>query len=130
MARPSTTSLAAGLVAGAALFAHALVQNSQAWPLLWPLLGGLTAVLLGRRGITSFGAAVRAGALTGLIAGLVFFAVTAIALLILEVPTEAAQAVEGRSGPFLVGLAITSVLAAIVGAVGGAAGWAIAKRRR
>jgi hypothetical protein len=130
VARTSSTSLAIGAAAGAAFFAHALVQDSNAWPLVWVLLGGFLAVFLARERVAGMGAAAGAGASTGLVAGIVFFVATAVTLLVLKVPADAASEVDGRSGALLAGLAISAVLAIPVGAAGGAAAWLTAGRKR
>jgi hypothetical protein len=127
MARTSNASLLIGAAAGAAFFAHAMVQNSHAWPLIWALLGGFLAVFLARRDVPSFAAAAKTGALTGLVAGIVFFAATAVTMLVLKAPAGAAGEVQDRPGALLVGLAITAALAVIVAAVGGAVAWSVAK---
>jgi hypothetical protein len=77
-----TPALAAGALAGVLFFAHAMINNSHAWPLVWPLAGGAAAVwFAARRGrLHGFWSGLRAGAGAGVIASVLFFAATVAAL--------------------------------------------------
>jgi|GEM_PF-2483682 len=128
---------AAGLAAGVLFFAHALVPYSRAWPLVWPMLGGVAAAALACRGHTIGGwARVRVGAAAGAIAGGVFLALTLVALFLLAQPglAPAARAL-GAMGPVSVTpvLALALAIAALIGvgalALGGVAGgWVVLHR--
>lgn len=68
-----TRSLVIGLGGGLAFVAHALIDNSHAWPLVWPALAGLLAVWTsGERARSSYGADLGRAALAGLVAAAVF----------------------------------------------------------
>jgi hypothetical protein len=73
-ANRSAAVLSAGLTAGFMFFAHAAINGSGAWPLLWPLLGGvMTAVLcLKDRGLLKVRRGAWLGLRAGLLAGLLF----------------------------------------------------------
>jgi hypothetical protein len=127
----------AGLAAGLLFFAHALVPYSRAWPLVWPLLGGVAAAALacGGRAIGPW-ARVRVGAAAGAIAGGVFLALTLAALFLLAQPgMESTGRVLGAMEPVVVTpvLAMAIALAAVVGvaasALGGVAGGWVARHR-
>ena len=70
-----------GLVGGVLFFAHAMINNSHAWPLVWPALAGVLAVW-SARGISgrSYRADLSSAAGAGLIAGFVFLVATAFTL--------------------------------------------------
>jgi hypothetical protein len=134
----SSPAVAAGLVAGLLFFAHALVPYSRAWPLVWPLLGGVAAAALASGGGRSTGAwgRVRVGAAAGAIAGGVFLALTLAALVVLAQPGMGATArILGAMEPVVVTpvLAVAIALAALIGvaasAVGGVAGGWVGRHR-
>ncbi len=77
-----TPALTVGLAAGVLFFAHAMINNSHAWPLVWPLAGGAAAVwFAARRGrLHGFWSGLRAGAGAGVVSSALFFAATAAAL--------------------------------------------------
>ena len=134
----SSPAVAAGVMAGLLFFAHALVPYSRAWPLMWPLLGGVAAAVLasaGGRGTGAWGR-VRVGAAAGAIAGGVFLALTLAALFLLAQPgMEGTTRVLGAMEPVVVTpvLAVAIALAALVGvaasALGGVAGGWVANHR-
>jgi hypothetical protein len=105
-------SLLFGLGGGLLFFAHAMINNSHAWPLVWPFLAGGLAVWTSRaRGRASYGADIGKAAFVGLVAGAVFILTTTVALGQL-----------GLSGGIgLVGL----VFAAVIGLVGAMLGGAL-----
>ena len=130
-------AMAAGLTAGVLFFAHAMVPYSRAWPLLWPLLGGVAAAALASRGAQlSGGQRARVGASAGAVAGLVSLLATAAALYVISLPR-----MEGIAGLFsavepiafnpalLVALGVAAVVGIAAGALGGAAGGALGRRR-
>jgi hypothetical protein len=74
-------SLMFGLGAGLLFFAHAMINNSHAWPLVWPFLAGVLAVWTSRTGgHATYGADVGRAAKVGIIAGMVFILTTAFTL--------------------------------------------------
>lgn len=106
-------SLLFGLGGGLLFFAHAMINNSHAWPLIWPFLAGALAVWTspsGGRG--SYGADIGKAALVGLLAAAIFIAATAAAL--------SQLGLVGNIG--FTGL----ILAAVVGLVGAMLGGALA----
>lgn len=128
MARSSAASFA-GIAGGFALFAHAMVQNSHAWPLLWAFLAGVLTVVLSRQEVSSAGPAIGAGALAGLIAGVIFLIATSTALFGLGVPEEAAQELKGHETAALLGFVVTAVIAIVAAVIGAALAYAIFGRR-
>lgn len=128
----------AGLTAGLLFFAHAMVPYSRAWPLLWPLLGGVAAaVLASRDGYSGSGFhRARVGAAAGAIAGAVFLGGTLVALFILSRPgLEPVAGLFGAVKPIafnpalLVALAVAALVGIAAGALGGAAGGVLGHRR-
>ena len=74
-------SLMFGLVGGLLFFAHAMINNSHAWPLIWPFLAGVLAVWTSRADVqATYGADIGRAAGVGLVAGMVFVLATAITL--------------------------------------------------
>jgi hypothetical protein len=105
-------SLVFGLVGGLLFFAHAMINNSHAWPLVWPFLAGVLAVWTSRTGDhATYGADIGRAAGVGLIAGMVFILATAITL--------SQLGVSGGAG--VVGL----VFAALIGLLGAMLGGAL-----
>lgn len=133
----TSPAVTAGVAAGLLFFAHALVPYSRAWPLVWPLLGGVAAAALASRGrSTSAWKRVRVGAAAGAIAGGVFLALTLAALFLLAQPgMEATARILGAMEPVVVtpALAVAIALAAVIGvaasAVGGVAGGWVGRHR-
>ena len=130
-------AMAAGLAAGVLFFAHAMVPYSRAWPLVWPLFGGVAAVMLASRDRRlSGGQRARVGASAGAIAGLVFLLATGAALYVLSLPRlESVAGLFGAVSPIalnpalLAALAIAALIGIAAGALGGAAGGAFGRRR-
>ena len=109
-------AVAAGLVAGLLFFLHALIPNSHAWPMLWPLLGGVGAVVLTarRHRLDGFWNGVGSSLKAGALAGLVFLVATAVALFVLSFPQlEAAARALGSDGPVVISGAVLLSLAAV-----------------
>ena len=122
-------ALVAGLAGGVAFFAHAMVQNSHAWPLLWAFVAGVLAIVLAARSEgRSFGPAVGVGALAGLIAGIVFLVATAIAIFGLGVPEEAARDLASRRSEAIAGMAVAAAVAIIPAAIGAALAYLATRR--
>lgn len=130
-------AVAAGLTTGILFFAHAMIPYSRAWPLLWPLLGGVAAVVLASRDSSLSGVQrARVGASAGAVAAAVFLAATIGALFVISRPgMEPVAALFGAVEPIafspvlLIALALAAVIGIAAGALGGAAGGAIPRRR-
>lgn len=105
----------AGLVGGALFFAHALVNNSHAWPLVWPLAAGIMAVALSakRHALGGFWDGLGQAVKAGLIAGLLFFVATVVALMLLATPPLQSVASALGAGPHLVTSGVITTLAAV-----------------
>jgi len=127
-----------GILLGFLFFAHAMVPDSNAWPLIWPVAAGAMAVFLAARSgrLRTFwqgaGAAVKAGA----VAGAFFFAATAAALWLLSTASfEPLARTLGADGPIavntnvLLSLALTAIIATAVAAISGAAMYPLARRK-
>ncbi len=133
MKRWSLSSI--GLAAGVLFFAHALVPDSNAWPIVWPALAGGVAGYRAARERPGFlkgvGAAIGAGA----IAGLVFLIATAAALTLLGTSAfaPAARAL-GATGPIamnemvLVSLAVAALIGTAGAALAGVATYPVTRR--
>ncbi len=105
-----TRTLLIGLAGGLLFFAHAMLNNSHAWPLLWPALAGLLAVWTARGDRAhSYGSDLGKAASAGLVCGLVFLGATAVTLSRMGLGTSAG----------LVGLAIAAVLGIVAATVAG-----------
>lgn len=112
-------SLLFGLGGGLLFFAHAMINNSHAWPLVWPFLAGGLAVWTSRGGDRdSYGADVGKAAMVGLVAGAIFVLATAVTL--------SQLGLNGKIG--LAGLAIAAVIGLIGAMLGGALVHPLAKR--
>ena len=112
-------SLLFGLGGGLLFFAHAMINNSHAWPLVWPFLAGGLAVWTSRTGgHATYGADIRKAAVVGLVAGAVFILTTALALGQLSVNSEIG----------LVGLAIAAGIGLVGAMLGGALVHPLARR--
>lgn len=111
-----------GIAAGLAIFAHAMVQNSHGWPLVWAFAAGLVTIALSRGEEGGAGAALRAGAMAGAIAAAVAVAATLIALLVLNFPQEAARELKGREGALLIAMAIVAAITIVMASVGALTG--------
>jgi hypothetical protein len=71
---PSSPTVRAGLIAGALLYGNALMPNSHAYPFIWPVLGGATALVwVGRHSASrlSAGRMLGIGAKVGTLAAIV-----------------------------------------------------------
>jgi hypothetical protein len=123
----ASSAWTSGLIAGIAFFIHAWIQNSHAWPLIWPFLGGVLAVILVRSRI-SLGSALATGAVVGLISALVFVIVTALALYGLGLGPETGEALQ--AGATLLGVLIIVGLAMVAAAVGAAIAYLLTHNRR
>lgn len=112
-------SLLLGLGGGLLFFSHAVINNSHAWPLLWPFLAGGVAVWSSRTdGYASYGADIARATVVGLVAGAVFILTTALALSQL-----------GQSGGIgLVGLAFGAAIGLVGAMLGGALVHPLARR--
>ena len=128
-----------GALLGFLFFAHALIPNSNAWPLIWPLAAGALAVFLAARrdGAPSFRAGLAAALKAGAVAGLIFFAASALTLLLLSTgPLEpVARQLGAPDGVIItpalfIGLAIAALLGTALATLSGAAAYPFARRRQ
>ena len=124
-----------GALGGLLFFAHAMIPNSHAWPLLWPAMAVVAAAA--RSGAMQAGlmrwVARAAGA--GLIAGALFLVATAAALNLLGMPGFGGMArALGANGPVLfngavlLSLAVAALIGVIAAALAGAAAYPVARR--
>lgn len=134
----SSPAILAGLVGGALFFGHAMINNSHAWPMVWPLLAGSAAVLLAarRHGLQGFWNGLGLAARAGLVAGSLFFVMTLAALALLATaPFEATATALGAEGPVVLTASVVIALAAaalggtMLAALAGAATFPIVGRR-
>jgi hypothetical protein len=111
-ARKNSAVMGAGLCAGFVFFAHASVDGSGAWPVLWPLLGGAGTALVSARNSRRLDlpGAAWLGLRAGLVAGLLF-AAGGIALL-----SASEQVTVGSRLPVLVVAAVAGALLSAIGA--------------
>lgn len=122
-------ALGIGILSGLAFFAHAMVNNSHAWPLIWPLIGGAAAVARSERaGAHSFAAKTWLAARTGLVAGGLFFVATLAALTALShAAGSRAAGTWGLDGPvsltpaLVTGVAVAALLGVLLASIAGAA---------
>lgn len=112
-----TPATATGLAAGLLFFVHAMINDSNAWPLVWPILGGAAAVWSAarRERVSSFWGGLRAGAGSGALASSLFFVATAatlaaMGLLTPEHRTEALMLLAVAGG---IGFALATVAGAL-----------------
>lgn len=110
-----------GLIAGVAFFIHAWLQNSHAWPLVWPLLAGVAVAASSGSG-RGMVANLARGAGAGLVAGLVFLIATAVAIYGFGAIPDAQPQLRDQAGPVLGGLSLAALLSVVAGAVGGLVG--------
>lgn len=121
MAHRLAPAAAAGLAAGILFYLHAMIPQSHAWPLMWPLAGGAAAVYLSaRRGADQAGEVrgFRLGAQAGVIAGVLFFAMSLPTLYALSFPALArvARLLGGTGAPLPTGaVALSLAIAAVIG---------------
>lgn len=110
-----TPAVTVGLVAGLLFFAHAMINNSHAWPLVWPLAGGAAAVWFAarRRRLHGFWSGLGAGAGAGTVAGVLFVVATAIALQALGLRAVDAKVLSGLAVAAAIGLALAVVAGAL-----------------
>jgi len=112
-------SLLFGLAGGFLFFAHAMINNSHAWPLVWPFLAGALAVWTARSSRhPSYGADIGKAATVGLVAGVIFVVASALALSGLGLPSEVG----------LAGLTMAAVIGLGGAMLGGALAHPLARR--
>jgi hypothetical protein len=130
--------LKVSLLMGVGFFLHAMIPNSNAWPMLWPAVAGVVGVLLTLRSGRRFGfwASIGVGLKTGAIAGAVFLLATAISLRLLSSPSLLPIARHlGAEGPIslssavLAGLAVAAIVGVALAGLGAGATYPIAKSR-
>jgi hypothetical protein len=119
-----TPAMLTGVVAGLLFFGHAMINNSQAWPLVWPFVGGAAAVVLAarRHRLQGFWSGLRAGAGSGALSAALFFATTVVALKALNlIPPD-------RFGAVAALLAVAAGIGFVLATVGGALSYPFARR--
>ena len=105
--------LKVGVITGIGFFLHALIPDSNAWPMLWPAAAGALGVLLvlrsGKR--LAFWRSIGIGVKAGAVSGLVFFVATALSLWLLSNPALAPLAAQlGAEGPINLSMAVMLAL--------------------
>ena len=118
-----TPAVITGIVAGLLFFAHAMINNSHAWPLVWPVAGGAAAVWFAahRHRLRGFWSGLRAAAGAGALSAALFFAATAAALAALGLlPPE-------RIEPALSALAVAAALGFALATVAGGLAYPFAR---
>jgi hypothetical protein len=133
--RRLSPAVLAGIGSGLLFYANALIPDSHAWPLVWPVAGGAAAVVLARRAGRQ-GSALGTGALAGAIAGAVFLVASIPTLFLLSRPSMAGVTrLLGGNGPLvltgsmLVAIAAAAAIGIPSGAIGGIAGRLVARPR-
>jgi hypothetical protein len=132
-----STAMKVGIVAGIGFYLHAMIPNSNAWPMLWPAGAGMFGVLLtARKGAgLGFWRSLGVGLKTGAVAGAVFFAATAVSLWLLSssglTPLARQLGAEGpiNVGAAVVGLAVAALIGLAVAALSAGAAYPIARSR-
>lgn len=111
--------LSFGLIGGLLFFAHAMINNSHAWPLIWPALAGGLIVWTNRAGDQrTYGSDVWNAAVVGIVAGAVFLVATSLAL--------SQLGLSDRVG--LAGLAFAGAIGVVGALLGGALMHPLARR--
>jgi hypothetical protein len=125
-----------GLAAGILFFAHAMVPNSNAWPMVWPALAGALAAYRAARPGRGFLVGVGRAGGAGAIAGVLFLFATAAVLALLSMSSFAPVArTLGADGPValngavLAGLGFAAALGVVLAACAGALVYPLARRR-
>ena len=127
--RRISPTIATGLVAGLLFYLHALIPNSHAWPMLWPILGGVITVILAarRNRLRGFWNSIKKCTKAGSMAGLIFLIFTLATLLLLTLPQleSAARALGSNdslivTGSLVLSLTAVAVLGIFLAAVAGA----------
>jgi O-antigen/teichoic acid export membrane protein len=108
-----------GLGGGLLFFAHAMINNSHAWPLVWPFLAGALAVWTNHNDAhASYRGDIGKAASVGLVAGAIFVVATAVTL--------SQLGLDGGVG--LAGLAMAALIGLVGAMLGGALVHPLAKR--
>lgn len=118
-----TPAVTTGIVAGLLFFAHAMINNSHAWPLVWPLAGGVAAVGIAahRHRLQGFWSGLRAAAGAGALSAALFFFATALALAALGLlPADRVQ-------PALTALAVAAAIGFALATAAGALAYPVAR---
>jgi hypothetical protein len=132
-----STAIKVGIVAGIGFFLHAMIPNSNAWPMLWPAAAGMLGVVLTARSGqgSGFWRSIGVGLKTGAVAGAVFFAATALSLWLLSTsgltPLARQLGAEGpiNLGAALVGIAMAALMGLALAALTAGAAYPIARSR-
>lgn len=98
-----------GLIAGFLFFAHALIPNSNAWPLIWPGLAGFFVVyfLRNTRNLKNYVQTAKSLLQMSALSAIIFFVFTLLVLFILNLPeTEKISNILGAEGPIIINSAV------------------------
>lgn len=119
-----TPTVAVGIVSGLLFFAHAMINDSHAWPLIWPLAGGVAAVWLAarRHRLNGFWSGLRASAGAGALAAVLFSIASAVAMTALDLIPP------GRAQAAALGIAIAAVSGFAAATIAGALAYPLARR--
>lgn len=117
-----------GLIAGFLFFIHALIPNSNAWPLIWPIFAGIFLMffLKNKRRLKNYLQAARSLLKVGVLSSGIFFVFTVLVLLLLNLPgMEGIANFLGAEGPVIMnssavlGLLLASGLGIILSMISG-----------
>ncbi len=129
-------TIATGLITGLLFYLHALIPNSHAWPMLWPLVAGVITVILAarRHRLKGFWNSIRKCTKSGSMAGFIFLVFTLATLLLLSLPQleSAARALGSNdsiivTGSLVLSLTAVAALGILLAAVAGALVFPIAQ---
>ncbi len=129
MRRAIVPAAKAGVPAGILFAAHALFGNGHLWPMIWPLLAGVAAVLIAPASsrYRDAGARAKLGATAGGFAGVIFLVLTLIGLFAFEREAlESGGQLLGSDDPMLdmlriiLAIGIAALLGVALAALGGA----------
>ncbi len=112
-------TLSFGVAGGLLFFAHAMINNSHAWPLIWPFLAGSLAVWTAKSGADpSYATDIGKAAIVGMVAGAIFLGATYVALMQLGLAAKLG----------LAGLAFAAGIVFVGSILGGALAHPLARR--
>lgn len=101
--------LKVGLIAGFLFFAHALIPNSNAWPLVWPALAGFFVVysLKNTGKLKNYVQTIISLLKMSALSAAIFFLLTLLVLFVLNLPeTEKISNILGAEGPIIINSAV------------------------
>lgn len=128
--------LVVGLVAGFLFLGHALINNSHAWPMIWPILAGSAAVAIAarRERLGRFASGIGIAAKTGAVASLLFLVGSVAAVALIDGSETAARlwGVEGQSlfrPAAIVAIGFVALAGVVLAAVAGAFTFPVVRTR-